>query len=940
MTLLVTPDELRQRRRIAAGPLAPLAASIAADLEPLHAAELLFPVEKARLSRAGGRCPRDGAALDFDPWTPRAHRCPACGTVYDDEAHYRYWLMWYQLWLAERAVHGAVLFALGAEERHAVLARRILAGYAERYAGYANRDNVLGPARVFFSTYLESIWLLQLCVALDLLEGTGSIDARLADDVRERIVAPASAIIRAYDEGTSNRQAWNVAALLAAARVLGDERAAAAAVRGPSGLTMLLSHALLADGSWFEGENYHVFAHRGLWYGVTMAARAGLELPHELVSRFDAGFALPFRTALPDMTMLARRDSQHAISLRQWRFAELCELGLARGDDAELRAALARLYADDIPRGHTGRSRSSADAERHSPASALARTDLGWRSLLHALPELPSLERATPTSVLLQNQGLAAIRRDAGDVVIALDYGTSGGGHGHPDRLGLVVAQGTARWLDDPGTGSYVDRSLHWYRSSLAHNAPLIDRSSQRRVAGRALGYDDRGGAGWAAARVDGIAPGVRVERRVVVMPDYLVDELTWQCDALHLVGLPLHLEGEVDGATWSAALLDGAGGLEDGFDFVHDAERARDPAWPAVLRAVRGDARSDVWIVAPNGTALWRGRAPGPPGQGERRFHFLECGRPKGSFTTVLSWRGAVARVEARDGSIVVHLEDGAIHEHASAGGGWHIELRAGGARSSLDFAPDAPASAAGRPSFASETSADDATSAGDESSSQSQSTEPPFVRLERDRSGRSGDVVVPLGELAYRRSEQTWREAGAPTAEVTLRADRAGLHVAVESRTGPPVVLPDGAENDMDNEHADVNASGVQLHLLDGRGAFVGWLARPSPSAAGESAASNGRTAVRQPARTRALAPGVPEIVAHWATTATGWIIDATIPYAVLGDASPYSVGLGVVVNEIPHGRERRRGQLVLGGAHGEWVFLRGDRHDPARLLHVLID
>jgi hypothetical protein len=67
---------------------------------------------------------------------------------------------------------------------------------------------------------------------------------------------------------------------------------------------------------------------------------------------------------------------------------------------------------------------------------------------------------------------------------------------------------------------------------------------------------------------------------------------------------------------------------------------------------------------------------------------------------------------------------------------------------------------------------------------------------------------------------------------------------------------------------------------------------------------------------------------------------MIEATIPYALLGDASPYSVELGIVVNEIPPGRERRRGQLVLGGAEGEWVYLRGDRHDPARMLPILID
>jgi hypothetical protein len=46
-----------------------------------------------------------------------------------------------------------------------------------------------------------------------------------------------------------------------------------------------------------------------------------------------------------------------------------------------------------------------------------------------------------------------------------------------------------------------------------------------------------------------------------------------------------------------------------------------------------------------------------------------------------------------------------------------------------------------------------------------------------------------------------------------------------------------------------------------------------------------------------------------------------------------------LGVVVNEKPAGRERRRGQLVLGGARGEFVYLRGDREDLDRLPRFAI-
>jgi hypothetical protein len=45
----------------------------------------------------------------------------------------------------------------------------------------------------------------------------------------------------------------------------------------------------------------------------------------------------------------------------------------------------------------------------------------------------------------------------------------------------------------------------------------------------------------------------------------------------------------------------------------------------------------------------------------------------------------------------------------------------------------------------------------------------------------------------------------------------------------------------------------------------------------------------------------------------------------------------GFDLIVNETAPGRERRRGQLVLSGARGEFVYLQGDRHDPERFVHM---
>ena len=46
-----------------------------------------------------------------------------------------------------------------------------------------------------------------------------------------------------------------------------------------------------------------------------------------------------------------------------------------------------------------------------------------------------------------------------------------------------------------------------------------------------------------------------------------------------------------------------------------------------------------------------------------------------------------------------------------------------------------------------------------------------------------------------------------------------------------------------------------------------------------------------------------------------------------------------LDLLINETTRGRERRRGQLVLSGAFGEWVYLRGDRQDAQRLIPLMI-
>ena len=895
MPFLVSDRDLLARGSVADGSLRPLAESLAADLDTVLARPLFVPRDKALLSRQGGRCARDGALLDFDPFAPHEHRCPVCGTIYTGELHDRFWIYWYQLWLAERAVHATILSRVAGYSRFERLGAEILGAYAELYVSYPNADNVLGPTRLFFSTYLESIWLLQICIATRMSEAAMPA---LAGRVRDRIVEPSRAIIAEYDEGASNRQVWNDAAQLAAAILLGDDRSAERIAFGESGIAWHLATGLLEDGTWYEGENYHLFAHRGLWYGVTMAQCAGLELPERLLERFQLGFSAPFLTALPDFTLPSRRDSQYAISLRQWRIAEHCELGLARRNDAVLRDALRRMYHDAVPRRATGRDRAAADVERNMPASALDRSDLSWRALLFARPELPPLDAAPVRSALLPGQGIAVFRRDAGRAYAALDYGHSGGGHGHPDRLNLLLVDGDTRWLDDMGTGSYVERTLHWYRSTLAHNAPLANERSQRPVDGEARAYDERGAAGWIRATA-AIAPGVLAERTIVVMPDYVVDTVSWRASDDVTIDLPLHVDLVLDDAAAPPvrAPLRGGSGLEDGFEFAHDATVQRTHGGTTVrARAAAGATKClDVWVSSTADCEWWRAVAPGAPGAGEAAFRMLRSRAREGAHHIVWSWGDAVASAALHDGMRVT-LKDGSVHEHRETDDGWHVELHAAGARSSIDLggliapAPEAPPAP----------------------------VRPRPVQRPIELPTNGGRTTIELGEPHYRRSEQTWSAAGAPRATIGLRWCAPTLEVSIDVASSDRTFAPATAVNRFDNEPPDVNGDAVQLYVRTERGES-GWMLVPEA----------GSSAVRARPLDSSNAPLALE--AHWRPTERGYSM--TVEVATI--TPPRAID--VIVNEMPRGRERRRGQLVMSGAVGEFVYLRGDRHDAERLVPI---
>src|SRR5213079_2249061 len=223
----------------------------------------------------------------------------------------------------------ATLAALADNAAAAGRAVEILRAYTRTYWGYANQDNVLGPSRLFFSTYLESIWIGNFLAAAALLRACGRLE-KVAAGAVSGVAEEAANLIGEFDEGFSNRQTWNNAALAAIAGWFEDDELARRAIEGPTGLLAHLMRGFGRDGMWYEGENYHLFALRGLLTGAAWAREAGVDVSAEqqLARRVQAALLAPSRTALPDFTFPARKDSRFGISLAQPAYVERWEVGL------------------------------------------------------------------------------------------------------------------------------------------------------------------------------------------------------------------------------------------------------------------------------------------------------------------------------------------------------------------------------------------------------------------------------------------------------------------------------------------------------------------------------------------------------------------------------------------------------------------------------------
>ena len=528
-------------------------------------------------------CPKCGSRLHT--LGPTKHECRTCGKVYSGEPYDTVVLSRIHSDLAKAVETLGLAFQLSGEKRYAAKAAEILFAYADRYLTYKRHttrgQDRVGGGRVGPQTLDESTWLIPVVRGYDLVWETLSEEERRT--IEGKLLRPAAELIVEHRIGIHNIQCWKNSAVGLVGICLDEPRFLADAVTSGRGIHAQLKRGILDDGMWFEGSwSYHYYTMSALEPLAVGLRHVGVDV---YTDRYKGLYAAPLDFALPNGLLPAVNDSGEANAYGAWyRY----EVAYARWRDPRFAAML------------EGRSRVSRDSLLFGEA------ELGEGA------ELPSGSRNYPVA------GYAYLQPDAGKdaPVVILDYAPHGGGHGHPDKLQLLLYANGQLVAPDPGSIHYgVPLHREWYKQTVSHNTVVVDGKSQKPCQGKLLFFHATPELSVASATADDAYDGVAFGRTVAMLPGgFVVDLVELTSAALHTYDWLFHCYGE-PGARIAAGDKVPAPGTTNGYQHIRDWRGAgMTEREPVTGQWTSGKTTVALHMLAEPDTLVYAGHGPGRP--------------------------------------------------------------------------------------------------------------------------------------------------------------------------------------------------------------------------------------------------------------------------------------------------------------------------------------
>lgn len=473
--------------------------------------------------------------------SPTEHVCPRCGKVHTGWPYDQVYIARLHHRLTRAISELGLAYAFTGDIRYAQKAREILLAYGHKYRSFP-LHNVRGQVsrsagRLYAQTLDEAVDIIRVAWGYDLIYDSGVFSDEDRDVIENGYLRAVADVIRRNDAGISNWQSWHNAGLAAIGFCLRDAELASLAINGRSGLRFQLEHSVLPDGFWYEGTAaYHFYALDALRWTAEAALHSGINFYDN--AAFKSLFDAPLLYVFPDLTFPAVNDSD-VFSLAGRR--ELYDLAYARfGDERYLTIA-------------------NRGARR------------GIASLLWGVDELPPGPPLELPSRTFAGLGATVLRSGQGPdgVYVHLDWGPHGGGHGHPDKLALILYALGKELAPDPGRLAY-GASLHrtWFRQTVAHNTVCVDEQSQRPAEGRLIAFHDGEVVRIVRAECDTAYPGVMLRRTLVLADNYLLDVYEAEAEEPHVYDWFYHNVGTLQ-PSFATEPMEGPLGDDAGYQHI-----------------------------------------------------------------------------------------------------------------------------------------------------------------------------------------------------------------------------------------------------------------------------------------------------------------------------------------------------------------------------------
>jgi len=500
---------------------------------------IVIPNQKGQWSHYYA-CDDDGSRLET--LSDTEHKCPTCDKIYTGEVYDRVVVTWKHNQLGNAARDLGLAYQLTGNEKYLAPAKKILLGYADIYLSFPLVDRLGKPdtglaARAFATNLAEACWLVDICWAYDL------IAEKLTEEERQHIcndmLNPGGREVIRRDLKIHNIRCWMNAAAGLAAICSHDEELAHNAIRGELGLENQIAKGILDDGFWYESSwGYHFYTMQALWPLTEAVRHIGINVYNE---RYKSFYDAPLNFAFPGLYLPALNDSGGGRTINN---AHTYELAYARWGDPR--------YAGLIK-----------DHDRSDIFALCFGQDLSQT----APPE-------TNQSIDFSTSGVAILRDGTYEdpTVVSLDYGPHGGGHGHPEKLNIILYGAGHELAPDPGSIQYgVPLHLEWFKTTLSHNTVLVDQKPQEQCTGELHTFDIQDDIRIASATANDAYPGTQFKRTIALLNNNIVlDLVDLKSDSEHTYDWVFHCKGAFSSPLPFTALTQ-ALGSEHGYQHVAD---------------------------------------------------------------------------------------------------------------------------------------------------------------------------------------------------------------------------------------------------------------------------------------------------------------------------------------------------------------------------------